>query len=59
MDEVDSHAFKEIIESQIPDQSRLIKIVKKTILGNREFIWEDALKEYGLLWQIQFHLSKI
>ena len=48
MNEVDSRAFKEIIEAQLSDQSRLTAIVKKTILSNRKLIWEDALNEYGL-----------
>ena len=48
MNEVDSRAFKEIIEAQLSDQSRLTTIVKKTILSNRKLIWEDALNEYGL-----------
>jgi hypothetical protein len=48
MSEVDSWAFKEIIEAQLSDQCRLTTIVKKTILGNRKLIWEDALNEYGL-----------
>src|SRR5688500_3639943 len=48
MNEVDSRAFKEIIEAQLSDQSRLTAIVKKTILSNRKRIWEDVLNEYGL-----------
>jgi len=48
MNEVDSYAFKEIIEAQLTDQSRLRDIIKKTLLSNRNLIWEDALKEYGL-----------
>lgn len=48
LDEVDSRAFKEIIEARLSDQSRLTTIVKKTILSNRKLIWEDALNEYGL-----------
>ena len=49
MNEVDSHAFKEITEAQLSDQSRLTTIVKKTISSNRKLIWEDALNEYGLI----------
>ncbi|AYB33528.1 hypothetical protein [Chryseolinea soli] len=48
MDEVDSQTFKEIIDAQLSDQSRLTSIVRKTILNNQKLIWEDALKEYGL-----------
>lgn len=48
MDEADSRAFREMIETTFPDQSRLTTIVKKTIADNRELIWEDALKKYGL-----------
>jgi hypothetical protein len=49
MNEADSQAFKEIIKARIPDQSRLTTIVKRTLLNNRKFIWEDALNKYGLL----------
>jgi hypothetical protein len=49
MDEVDSRAFKEIIEAQLSDQPRLTAIVKKTLLSNINLIWEDALNEYGLI----------
>ncbi|MGG9964665.1 hypothetical protein [Ferruginibacter sp. SUN106] len=45
----DSLTFKKMIKAELPDQSRLAALVKKTILNNREFIWEDALKEYTLL----------
>lgn len=48
MNEVDSLAFKKIIETKLSDQSRLTTIVKKTILSNRKLIWEDALNEYDL-----------
>src|ERR1044072_5895123 len=48
MNEVDSSAFKEIIKSELADQSQLTVIVKKTIFNNRDLIWEDALVEYGL-----------
>ena len=48
MDEIDSRAFKQIIETGLFDQSLLTTIVKKTILRNKELIWEDALKEYDL-----------
>jgi len=48
MDEFDSRAFKQIIETGLFDQSLLKTIVKKTILRNKELIWEDALKEYDL-----------
>jgi hypothetical protein len=48
MNEADSIAFKILIEAQLPDQSRLTAIVKRTLLSNRKFIWEDALNEYGL-----------
>ena len=48
MNRDDSRAFKEIIEAQVFDQSRLTIIVKKTILSNKKLIWEDALNEYGL-----------
>src|SRR5688572_4941184 len=36
INEVDSRAFKDIIEAQLSDQSRLTAIVKKTILSNRK-----------------------
>jgi len=49
MNEIDSRAFKEIIEAQLSDQSRLTIIVKKVILSNRKLIWENALTEYTLL----------
>jgi hypothetical protein len=48
MNEIDSKAFKEIVEAGLADQSRLTTIVKKNILNNRKLIWEDALNEYGL-----------
>jgi len=48
MTEVDSRAFKKIIETRLSDKSRLTTIAKKTILNNRNLIWEDALNEYGL-----------
>jgi hypothetical protein len=48
MNEVDSRAFKEIIEAQLSGQSQLTAIIKETILSNRKFIWEDTLNEYGL-----------
>lgn len=49
MNETDSKMFKEIIKTSIPDQSRLTEIIKKTLSKNSIFIWNDALKEYGLL----------
>lgn len=49
MNEIDSRDFKEVIEGQLSEQSRLTTIVKKTILSNRKLIWEDALNEYGLV----------
>lgn len=49
MDGADSKAFKEMIETELLDQDKLTAIVKKTILNNRQLIWEDALKEYNLL----------
>jgi hypothetical protein len=49
MDEIDSRAFKEIIEAQLSDQPQLTAIVKKTLLSNINLIWEDALNEYGLI----------
>jgi hypothetical protein len=48
MNEVDSRAFKEIIKHKLSDQSLLTAIIRKTILSNKELIWEDALNEYGL-----------
>ena len=49
MDEADSRAFKEIIREQIPDQSKLMEIIKRTLSNNIDQIWEDALSEYGLI----------
>jgi hypothetical protein len=49
MSKFDSQDFKAILEAQLSDQSRLLTIVKKTIASNRELIWQDALKEYGLI----------
>ena len=48
MDEVDSRAFKKIIDSQLIDQALLTILVKKTLSNNKELIWEEALNEYGL-----------
>ena len=48
MNVIDSRNFKEMLEGQLLDQSRLAMIVKKTILNNRKLIWEEALTEYGL-----------
>ena len=49
MDEADSRNFKEIIKEKIPDQSRLMVIIKRTLSNNIDQIWEDALNEYGLI----------
>jgi hypothetical protein len=49
MNKVDSQTFKEIIKTQLPDQPLLTAIVKRTILNNKKFIWEDALTKYGLV----------
>lgn len=49
MNEFDSLTFKKIVKATLSNQSLLTTIVKKTILSNRELIWEDALNEYGLL----------
>jgi len=49
MNEFDSQQFKEIMELQLPDQSRLSILIKKTLSVNKDLIWEDALKKYGLI----------
>src|ERR1017187_10255993 len=49
MDEADSITFKEMMETQEIDQSRLTTLVTKTILNNRNLICEDALNEYALI----------
>ena len=38
MDEADSRAFREIIKEQIPDQSRLMEIIKRTLSTNKDQI---------------------
>jgi hypothetical protein len=48
MSEVDSLAFKKIIEARLSDKSRLTTIITKTIQNNKNLIWEEALIEYGL-----------
>lgn len=48
MNEVDSKAFKELIQTELFNQTKLNTIVRKTLMANRKHIWEDALKEYGL-----------
>jgi hypothetical protein len=48
MSEADSKVFKEMMEAEKLEQSELAIIIKNTIFKNREFIWEDAVNEYGL-----------
>eukprot|EP01117_Protostelium_nocturnum_P001709 TRINITY_DN12108_c0_g1_i1.p1 TRINITY_DN12108_c0_g1~~TRINITY_DN12108_c0_g1_i1.p1 ORF type:complete len:116 (+),score=33.54 TRINITY_DN12108_c0_g1_i1:167-514(+) len=45
----DSMFFKECFRTKTLDQNRLAKIIKQTAKDNKEFLWEDALKEYKLL----------
>lgn len=49
MSTADSRVFKEIIAAQLSDQLMLTTIIKNVILLNKQFIWEDALTEYGLI----------
>ena len=49
MSEEDSGIFKNLIESQIADQSTFTTIIKKTLFENKDMIWEDALQQYALL----------
>jgi hypothetical protein len=49
MSEVDSGIFKEAIKAGPLDSVLLTLLIKKTIVNNRKFIWEDALGEYDLL----------
>lgn len=49
MNESDSRCFKNLMNTKIYNQVKLSQIITRTILNNKGFIWEDALKEYGLL----------
>ena len=48
MNNEDSNLFKKILDSEFINQIKLTEIIKKTIKNNIEFLWCDALEEYGL-----------
>lgn len=45
----DSINIKKMFQDNLIDQAKLSDIVKRTILNNQQFIWNDALSEYGFL----------
>ena len=49
MNESESQLFRDLITTSKPDQSLLSKLIRSNLFANKELIWEDALKEYGLI----------
>jgi hypothetical protein len=49
VNDIDSRDLKKMFEAGSLDQIRLTAIMKNSISANKKFIWEDALKEYGLI----------
>jgi len=49
LDTEDSKTFKDIIKTDIKDQEKLLRIVKKAISLNQNFIRKEALEEYYLI----------
>ncbi len=47
--EEDSALFKSILAAPELDLKELSRIIRKNIGANSESLWEDALKEYGLI----------
>ncbi len=45
----DSQKFIEEIEKEPLDQNTMTLLVKKIIKVNKEYIWTDAIREYGLI----------
>jgi hypothetical protein len=45
----ESTIFKDIIQTGIKEQDRLLAIVKNAIAINKDLIWADALEEYHLI----------